>query len=533
MRNLAMALALMMSALVACSDQSPSTGTATERDGSSDIRLTGTDADTTGWVFLKRGPARQSEARANALVRAAGGRLVSTSPRLASFVATLPPNSSEQLRANENVVLVSRLPKLSFADHTTQSGAPFGLDRIDQRALSLDGAYRYMHTGAGVNIYIVDTGVNEDANGDLGDRIESSVSFYSSDSSSLDCMTALTNGHGTSVASAAGGTIYGVAKSATLHNLKVGCDGPDGLSVPLAMEWLAAQAQLPAVVNLSFGTCQFAGDTIHPNGGTPIGGVCPSPAPGLDSAVSRLADLGFVVVMSAGNVDVSACWSSPGRVRMNRSDVLVVAASTAADQRAGFSNHGACVDVFAPGDSVTLTRKNGSAGPRAGTSFSAPYVAGVAALVLEEHPTWTPQQVADAVRLRATIGVLGDVSGAPNRLLYAPERLTLLLSGAPPPSAVEPNTPLTWTAASTGGLGHATYAWASRFHWYDGYIEPWQSEGSGSQKTLTIPGYTGFFEMRVTATAEDDTVSAHRAITVDCSASICAYAIPRTPPPDR
>jgi subtilisin family serine protease len=291
----------------------------------------------------------------------------------------------------------------------TQAGATWGLDRVDQRSRPLGGSYVYNQTGASVHVYIVDTTHNEFAG-----RVGNGFSSISDGQGTNDC-----NGHGTHVAGSVGGTTYGVAKGVTLHAVRVlGCSGSGTTSgVIQGVDWVTANRVRPAVANMSLG-----------------GGASSA----LDAAINNSIAAGVVYAVAAGNSNADACGSSPARVPA----ALTAGATTSTDARSSFSNFGACLDVFAPGSSITSAwnTSNTAASTISGTSMASPHVAGAAALYLQTNPGAAAATVAQAVVAQATAGVVGSPgTGSPNRLLY-----TLFPSDGPPdltPPAVSINAP--------------------------------------------------------------------------------------------
>ena len=271
--------------------------------------------------------------------------------------------------------------------------------------LPLSNTYTYNFAGAGVTAYIVDSGIHA-SHVDFGGRVRSGFTTVNDGHGTDDWCV----GHGTHVAGTVGGQTYGVAKSVSLVAVRVlACDGTtDGSQLIQGLDWVIAdhQAGVPAVANLSIG-----------------GGASAS----VDLAVRRVVDDGITVVVAAGNDNADACSASPAR----EPSVLTAAASTDTDARASFSNFGPCVDLFAPGnligsDFITLppptppaTASNTETATESGTSMASPHVAGAAAVLLSEHPTWTPAQVTADLLADATVNVITDPKGSPNRLLFS------------------------------------------------------------------------------------------------------------------
>lgn len=273
----------------------------------------------------------------------------------------------------------------------TQAGATWGIDRIDQRALPLDASYTYDVTGAGVHAYIVDSGINT-AHSEFAGRVGNGADFIGGGVN--DC-----NGHGTHVAGTVAGTTWGVAKSAIVHPVRVfGCSGGSAWSTIIAgIDWVATNRQLPAVANMSLGG---AGNTS------------------VDAAVENLINSGVTVVVAAGNDAGDACAKSPARVRR----ALTVGSIDIGGSRSSFSNYGTCVDLFAPGGSITSAwyTSNTASAVLSGTSMASPHVAGTAALFLQTNPGAGTGEVVSTVVGKSTLGVVGNAGPAsPNHLLFS------------------------------------------------------------------------------------------------------------------
>jgi len=299
----------------------------------------------------------------------------------------------------------------------------FALDRIDQRDLPLDATYRHNGTGRGVTVYVFDGGISVD-HPELAGRVRLGFTGFPDDPK-------ICNAHGTAVAGAIAGATLGVAPAAQIVDVKmVQCEKLRGTikAIVDGAHWVIADHKAhpgPAIANWS-----FIADTA-------------SDIPELDSAVSDLRDAGIAVIVSAGNVNVDACHVSPGNAR----GAIVVGASAIAarpanspdasasahlmDERAPDTAYGQCIDIYAPGDSVLLPSLDGGLRPITqlwnGTSMSAGYVSGAAALYLEAHPTASPDEVAAEIEQNATPGVVHNARAAETRMLYVgPTAVTVL-----------------------------------------------------------------------------------------------------------
>ncbi len=349
-------------------------------------------------------------AEAANLMRASGGQLHHTyGSALKGFAASLPDAALQGIRNNPNVNYIEQDQTVSLNTQEStphQHSATWGLDRIDQSGLSLNNQYSFNYTGAGVNAFIIDTGIRPDhvdfkqSTAPNTSRVLTGFNVIADTNGTSDC-----NGHGTHVAGTVGGATWGVAKGVSLIPVRVlNCQGSGTWSGVIAgVDFVANSTLRPAVANMSLG-----------------GGASQA----VDDAVAGAVSRGATMVVAAGNSNADACNYSPARAP----SAITVGATTSADARASYSNWGKCLDLFAPGSTITSAWNTSDSATNtiSGTSMASPHVAGVAALALAANPTASPWAVAAFLTDNATSGVLtSTVSGSPNRLVYS------LATGAP------------------------------------------------------------------------------------------------------
>ena len=326
-------------------------------------------------------------------VEASGGEIKNVYKRVyPGFSAELTGAQVQELKANPRVESV--IADQAVHSTATQTNPTWGLDRIDQRPTTRDSRYSYDTTGSGVAAYILDTGIRV-THRQFGTRAVRGADFVNDPACTGGDDEA---GHGTHVAGTVGGSTYGVAKAVKLVAVRVlDCEGSGTAEGVIAgIDWVALHHSGPSVLNMSLGGGAYAP---------------------LDDAVAAATTSGVTVVVSAGNENDDACDYSPARAP----SAITVGATDATDTRAGFSNWGSCVDLFAPGVNVlSAWHSSNTATERLnGTSMASPHVAGIVARYRQAHPGDSPAQVTAGVLAAATPGEVSDPQGAPRLLAYA------------------------------------------------------------------------------------------------------------------
>ena len=345
---------------------------------------------------------------------------------LKGMTLDLPDVAVAALRADPSVLTVEQ--DQTFSISTTQTGATWGIDRVDQRTLPLSTTYVYNADGTGVTVYIIDTGINL-GHTEFTGRASTGYDAVTAGGTATDC-----NGHGTHVAGTVGGTTYGVAKNVKLVAVRVlDCSGSGSTSGVIAgIDWVTANKRLPAAANMSLG-----------------GGVSAT----LNTAVRNSVAAGVVYAVAAGNDGGDACLHSPAA----EPTAITVGATDINDGFASFSNRGSCVDINAPGVNITSSWYNTTTATNtiSGTSMATPHVAGVAALYLQVNPTATPAAVDAALKTNAS--TTSVPAGTTNKFLYS--GFISATPTAPVASFTATCSGLTCNFDASASTGATSYSW--------------------------------------------------------------------------
>lgn len=324
---------------------------------------------------------------------------------------------------NGNVNAVDPESDASLIEESLAS-VPWGLDRID--AGGKDGSFSVpanSKEGAGAHVYVADTGILT-THTDFEGRATPAYDYYKSGSdkvcrsSDKDCAIDR-HGHGTHCAGTIGGKKYGVAKKTSLYAAKCLSDSGSGTFAGIlgSLDYVLTKGNKPAIWSASLG----GRGTSHT----------------LKNAVDKATSGGVIVSVAAGNSRGDACGYLPAFVP----SAVTVGATDSNDQRAGFSNYGSCLDIYAPGVRILSAGHRSTTGSAtmSGTSMACPHVSGVAALLWADFPGESRPQIENKLKSFAETGKVGDAkSGSPNLLLHVPDYTLSPPTTAAPPSTKAP-----------------------------------------------------------------------------------------------
>ncbi|MFJ8693316.1 S8 family peptidase [Streptomyces roseolilacinus] len=316
--------------------------------------------------------------------------LFSYDKALRGFAAKLSPEQLSAVRSMPEVAAVEQDAQVTAAPvpATRAVANSWGLDRIDQPFLPLNGQFNVNGTGSGVWAFVLDTGIDY-GHPEFAGRAYHGYDAIGDGRNGRDC-----NGHGTHVAGTVGGATYGVAREVRLVSVRVlNCQGSGSLSGVIAgLDWAAGSSVRPAVLNASLGGPR---------------------SEAVNAAATALSDRGVLPVVAAGNSSVDACGFSPaGAAR-----VMTVGATNHLDQEASFSNFGPCLSIYAPGTQIRSAKLGGGSTQLSGTSMASPHVAGVAALYKAQNPSASSGAVAGWIVEQSVKDVLTVTKSSPNRLV--------------------------------------------------------------------------------------------------------------------
>ncbi|OMJ16336.1 Extracellular serine proteinase [Smittium culicis] len=321
------------------------------------------------------------------------------------YTATLNPSAMLQLANNNQVAYIEE--NYPIYPSVYQQWAPWGLTRINTVAPNRNvsfGAYStgytYTGTGAGATVYVLDSGVDSTHIEFNGGAIEAQKSFIITDATDGDFV-----GHGTAVSGILGGRKIGAAKGVSIKSVKVLSKNVGNVDSAMAgVQWVVQDwtinnpnSDKTAIINASFGT----------EG---------SYSRALNEVFKTAFDTKILPIIAAGNSASDACNSSPQSAGVG---IVVGSISTSNDYQSSFSNFGGCVDIFAPGENIIYPLMNSKTNYKtdSGTSLSAPFVSGIAALYISKNPSATPDDIKKFLLSTATPSVTRLSSNTTNLLL--------------------------------------------------------------------------------------------------------------------
>ncbi|KAI9809019.1 MAG: hypothetical protein M1825_002308 [Sarcosagium campestre] len=304
------------------------------------------------------------------------------------FAGRMKNHCIDALNGMAEVKYVEKSVQIKKISSEVRTNAPWGLQRISQQGQvrgdvsKMDFTYTYDaqgKLGKGVDIYVVDTGVNTDH---LAFEGRAKMGFSFEGKSDLNAGSDQ-DGHGTHVAGTAAGDLFGVASGANIVGVKVlGADG-SGLSSDTikGLDYIIQRHE------------QRIKDSDHVGSIASMSWGLDTRSQAVEHAINAAVDAGIHVSVAAGNSGQDACLTSPsssgGRGADGRGGKAIsVGSISSQDTVSSFSNTGSCVDVFAPGEDVVSSWINGdnTVNSLSGTSMACPHVTGMMAYHMAQDP---------------------------------------------------------------------------------------------------------------------------------------------------
>ncbi|RAH47456.1 S8 family peptidase [Aspergillus brunneoviolaceus CBS 621.78] len=313
--------------------------------------------------------------------------------RFAAYAGSFDDATIAAIRQHADIANVEEDQVWDLDGLVTEHNAPWGLGCISHRGQTSTDYVYDDSAGIGTYAYIVDTGILS-SHDEFGGRVL--LAYNAAGGQHVDGV-----GHGTHVAGIIGGRTYGVAKRATLVSVKVFVGESSSTSVILdGFNWavndiVSKNRTSKSVINMS------------------LGGSYSST---FNDAVENAFDEGVLSVVAAGNENRDASRTSPA----SAPDAVTVAAINRRNSRSNFSNYGAFVDIFAPGEDILSSWIGSDTTTRSisGTSMATPHVAGLTMYLMALENLSTPAAVTARLKALATRNVVTNTAGSPNLLAY-------------------------------------------------------------------------------------------------------------------